>query len=102
VYTDGKMLPPLPATLALKYSKIGAKMEYDEEYPSTDQQSEIDELRDRLDELENPSSSDDSGVVVMYVFGSSLAMILSWSRNASILWCVGHGITSWITWSTSP
>jgi hypothetical protein len=28
--------------------------------------------------------------------GTILAMILSWSRNASILYCIGHGIASWI------
>jgi hypothetical protein len=28
-------------------------------------------------------------------FGCALAMILSWSRNASILWAILHGILSW-------
>ena len=27
--------------------------------------------------------------------GCALAMILSWSRNASILWAILHGILSW-------
>ena len=27
--------------------------------------------------------------------GSALAMILSWSINKSILWCVLHGVCSW-------
>lgn len=27
--------------------------------------------------------------------GVALAMILSWSKNASILWCILHGICSW-------
>ena len=27
--------------------------------------------------------------------GSALAMILSWTVNKSILWCMGHGIISW-------
>ena len=28
--------------------------------------------------------------------GGSLAMILSWTINKSILWCILHGICSWI------
>jgi hypothetical protein len=29
------------------------------------------------------------------IFGSSLAMILSYERSASILWAIFHGILSW-------
>jgi hypothetical protein len=28
-------------------------------------------------------------------FGTALAMILSWSRNESILWAMVHGVCSW-------
>ena len=28
--------------------------------------------------------------------GCALSMILSWSVNHSILWCIGHGILSWL------
>ena len=28
--------------------------------------------------------------------GCALAMILSWSRNLSILWCIFHGIFGWL------
>jgi len=28
--------------------------------------------------------------------GCALAMILSWARNVSILWCILHGICGWI------
>lgn len=31
-----------------------------------------------------------------WLIGLVLAMILSWSRNGSILYCIGHGIASWI------
>ena len=31
-----------------------------------------------------------------YVFGASLAMILSWSLNQSILWTIFHGFFSWL------
>jgi hypothetical protein len=30
-----------------------------------------------------------------WIFGSSLAMILSYERSASILWAIAHGIFSW-------
>lgn len=31
-----------------------------------------------------------------WVFGSALAMILSYERSSSILWAILHGIMSWI------
>jgi len=30
-----------------------------------------------------------------WVFGSALAMILSYSRNEAILWAILHGVLSW-------
>lgn len=32
----------------------------------------------------------------IYYWGGCLAMILSWSRNASVLYCVIHGPLSWV------
>jgi tetrahydromethanopterin S-methyltransferase subunit G len=64
----------------------------DEEY---DEQSErLDELERRIEELKSGSGSE-AGLTAGYAMGMSLAMILSWSRNASILWCLLHGILSW-------
>ncbi len=31
-----------------------------------------------------------------WLFGSALAMILSYTQNSSILWAIIHGIVSWI------
>ena len=31
-----------------------------------------------------------------WVFGSALAMILSYAKSSSILWAIFHGILSWI------
>lgn len=28
--------------------------------------------------------------------GCALAMVLSWSRNTSILWAILHGVFSWV------
>jgi hypothetical protein len=37
-----------------------------------------------------------NGGVYLWGFGTMLSMILSWSRNGSILYCIGHGIASWM------
>ena len=72
-------------------------MEEDQEYDST---SDLEELRSRIDELESKLEDEagDSpyGAVIGYASGMTLAMILSWSRNGSILWCMAHGLVSWI------
>jgi hypothetical protein len=36
------------------------------------------------------------GISLTYAMGMTLAIILSWSRNASILWCILHGLLSWV------
>ena len=38
----------------------------------------------------------DSTVATGISMGCSLAMILSWSVNGSILWAILHGVCSWI------
>jgi hypothetical protein len=34
-------------------------------------------------------------ILFAYLFGSSLAMIISYFHNYSIPWAIGHGILSW-------
>ena len=29
-------------------------------------------------------------------FGAALAIVISWSQNASVLWAIIHGVLSWI------
>lgn len=36
------------------------------------------------------------GKLAIYLFGSSLAMVISYSYNQSILWGIGHGLLSWV------
>jgi hypothetical protein len=48
-----------------------------------------------LDKLDCNSKSCGSGCGGCWVFGSALAMILSYERSASILWAILHGILSW-------
>jgi hypothetical protein len=59
--------------------------------------SKFEEIEDRLNTIDKKSSDrGNAGGIGIYGFGSALAMILSWSRNASILYCIGHGLASWI------
>lgn len=57
--------------------------------------SKFEEIEGRLKELEHRDRTH-SGGIGFWGFGATLAIILSWSRNASILYCVGHGLASWI------
>jgi len=58
-----------------------------------DLQAQLDEIKGQLaDSKANQGKHAD----LLYLFGSCLAMILSWSRNASILYCIGHGLASWV------
>lgn len=61
-------------------------------------EARLDELEDRVREMKLEQVKDARSDLVDYLwgFGAILAMILSWSRNASILCCIGHGILSWI------
>ena len=74
--------------------------EYDqEEYDggeSSDSDERLDELEQRIEELESASHRGEAGLSLGYAMGMTLAMILSWSRNASILWCMLHGLFSWV------
>lgn len=54
----------------------------------------LDEIESRFDGLEG--SRDRSSETGIWLLGSALAIVLSWSRSASILYCIGHGILSWI------
>jgi hypothetical protein len=59
--------------------------------------SKFEEIEDRLTEIDKERSErNTAGGIGIFGFGSALAMILSWSRNGSILYCIGHGLASWI------
>ena len=65
-----------------------------------DDLDELEERIERLEELERrveKLESDDSppGLSLGYGIGVSLAIVLSWARNGSILWCMLHGLFSW-------
>ncbi len=62
------------------------------------------DLEDRIEELGNKvgvlekqiEEYRSSFISIGYAMGMALAMILSWSKDASILWCMLHGLLSWI------
>jgi tetrahydromethanopterin S-methyltransferase subunit G len=78
--------------------------EYDQEgYDGgelNDKDERLDELEQRIEQLESEEESGahrgEAGLSLGYAMGMTLAMILSWSRNASILWCILHGLFSWV------
>lgn len=62
-------------------------------------QDQIEDLSERVDALESSAeesrSASEDGIGLFYVLGMAIAVTLSWSRNASILWCILHGLFSW-------
>lgn len=68
----------------------------DEEFGGDDNEPRLDELEQRIEELESAGPASATGLSLGYAMGMSLAVVLSWSRNASILWCMLHGLCSWV------
>jgi len=67
--------------------------------PTEEPQSRIEDLSERVDALESSTeesrSAREDGIGLFYALGMAIAVTLSWARNASILWCILHGIFSW-------
>ena len=67
--------------------------------PTTSElENRIEELSERVDHLESSIASlafRREGLSLGYGLGMVLAATLSWARNASILWCIAHGLLSW-------
>ena len=55
---------------------------------------EIEELRDRIENLERGSAGRAGGIGV-YGFGCALAISVSWSQHHSVIWAVLHGVLGW-------
>jgi len=68
--------------------------------PPEDAQSRIEDLSWRVEQLEGSVGESGSarrdGIGLAYALGMAIAVTLSWARNASILWCVLHGLLSWV------
>ena len=65
------------------------------QFSDDDDDSRIEELERRIDERESTAPVIATGLSLGYAMGMCLPIVLSWSRNASILWCVLHGLCSW-------
>lgn len=65
-----------------------------------DPQGQIEDLSWRVEQLESlvedSGSSRRDGIGLIYALGMAIAVTLSWARNASILWCILHGLLSWV------
>jgi hypothetical protein len=61
-----------------------------------DVEERIQALEGRIEELEDGRGPSRDGGAGAYILGTVIAVVLSWSRNASILWCILHGALSWI------
>jgi hypothetical protein len=63
-------------------------------------QQTIDELEETIKALKDKDETSSNGITGGYLLGTAIgtaiAVVLSWSRNASILWCILHGIFSWV------
>jgi len=65
--------------------------------PTEELQEQIGGLEQRVDALENKFRQlSQSAVTGFWVLGTAIAVVLSWSRSASILWCILQGVLSWI------
>ena len=68
--------------------------------PTTSElENQIEEMSQRVGQLESSLASlafrTRESLSLGYALGMVLAVVLSWARNASILWCIGHGLLSW-------
>jgi hypothetical protein len=67
--------------------------------PPDDPESQVEELSLRVEQLESAEESRSArrdGIGLLYALGMAIAVTLSWARNASILWCILHGLLSWV------
>jgi len=59
----------------------------------------IEDLSWRVEQLESSAEESRStgrdGIGLLYALGMAIAVTLSWAGNASILWCILHGLLSW-------
>lgn len=72
---------------------------YDEDEDYSVAISPVEELEERVsaleEKLEDADKGSGSGGIAIWSLDMAIAVVLSWSRSASILWCILHGIFSW-------
>lgn len=75
----------------------------DDEYSTEDRVNELEERIAALESGEYGTALESEligryraeSLSLTYALGMSIAVVLSWSRNASILWSALHGLFSW-------
>lgn len=58
-------------------------------------ETRVADLERRLEKRQSPPSGRAHGGTGFWGLGMAIAVVLSWARNASILWAILHGIFSW-------
>lgn len=58
-----------------------------------DLEAKVAELERKIERIRRCKGA--QGASGCYALGMALAVVLSWARNASILWAIAHGIFSW-------
>jgi len=84
------------------------EIEYDDGAETPELELTVNDIEERLRELESENSAREVGSGVGYSFGAALAMILSWHSFHAVLWALLAGIFSWgyviyyviVNWST--
>ena len=81
-----------------KYPDYLAGSDFDDDMDLSIDELEVrlEQLEDQVSELGNQLQTSQTAGIGFYGLGAAIAVVLSWSRNASILWCILHGIISWI------
>ena len=72
-------------------------MPYDDGQQFESSSDKLEELEENLLYLNSSLGEIYSGIAMMliYLFGSSLSMVVSYFDNRSIPWAIGHGLLSW-------
>jgi hypothetical protein len=71
------------------------------DYEDTDYEgTDLEDLESRVSDLENAVEKNGSGSgagcgAAFYSLGATLAVVISWEANHTVLWAVLHGFLSW-------
>lgn len=88
--SKNKALPELSDNLDPEYD-FNSEEEFELE---SDLESEIESLRDEINDLKNKTSS--CAPSLIYILGVAIAVVVSYTNNASILLATFQGLLSWV------
>jgi CheY-like chemotaxis protein len=90
-----KQLLEKPKVDAIPLPEVDYSDDWSDESDTQELEGRLDEVEKRLDEDDPNGRSETTGATIGYSIGMTLAMILSWSSNGSVLYCLLHGLLSW-------